>query len=176
MARWQCELRVSLRTRWFSFLMYVGLACLILLTPWPTGGAVVCFLLLTLITFEYFQRQIKYRPMMIKLNADNVLEWNQQQWNIIQPPWITHYGVLLALKQQANHKIYPQPLKLPLGGQGVRPMSVDDYVIRRTPAANNAATSKAKGIYQRLWLASDSMTEREWRMLCQLMRGLGDCE
>ncbi|GFN47164.1 multifunctional CCA addition/repair protein [Candidatus Regiella insecticola] len=42
--------------------------------------------------------------------------------------------------------IYPQPLKLPLGGQGVRPMSVDNYVIRRTLAANNAAASKAKGI------------------------------
>ncbi|WP_176603400.1 protein YgfX [Candidatus Regiella insecticola] len=96
MARWQCKLRVSLRTRWFSLLIYVGLACLILLTPWPIGGAVVCFLLLTSITFEYFQRQIKYRPMMIKLNTDNVLEWNQQQWNIIQPPWITRYGVLLA--------------------------------------------------------------------------------
>ncbi|GFN46572.1 protein YgfX [Candidatus Regiella insecticola] len=135
MARWQCELRVSLRTRWFSLLIYVGLACLILFTPWPTGGAVVCFLLLMLITFEYFQRQIKYWPTVIKLNTDNVLEWNQQQWNIIQPPWITRYGVLLALKQQANHKIY-----------------------------------------QRLWLASDSMTEREWRMFCQLMRGLGDCE
>lgn len=66
---------------------------------------------------------------MIKLNTDNVLEWNQQQWNIIQPPWITRYGVLLGLKQQANHKIY-----------------------------------------QRFWLASDSMTEREWRMFCQLMR------
>ncbi|GFN45492.1 hypothetical protein RINTU1_06760 [Candidatus Regiella insecticola] len=39
-------------------------------------------------------------------------------------------------------------MKLPLGGQGVRPMSVDNYVIRRTPAANNAAASKAKGIQQ----------------------------
>ncbi len=83
---------------------------------------------------------------------------------------------LWRIASQANHKIYPSPLQLPLGGQGVRPMSVDDYVIRRTPAANNAGASKAKGIYRRLWLASDSMTEREWRMLCQLMQGLGDSE
>ncbi|EGY29160.1 hypothetical protein Rin_00008800 [Candidatus Regiella insecticola 5.15] len=46
-----------------------------------------------------------------------------------------------------DSSLYPQPLKLPLGAQGDRPMSVDNYVIRRTLAANNAAASKAKGIY-----------------------------
>lgn len=43
--------------------------------------------------------------------------------------------------------IYPQPLKLLLGGQGVTPMSVDRLRDSASaPAANNAAASKAKGI------------------------------
>ncbi|EGY28735.1 hypothetical protein Rin_00013230, partial [Candidatus Regiella insecticola 5.15] len=36
--------------------------------------------------------------------------------------------------------------KLPLGGQGVRPMSVDRLRDSASTAANNAAASKAKGI------------------------------
>ncbi|EFL92124.1 UDP-N-acetylmuramoyl-tripeptide:D-alanyl-D-alanine ligase [Candidatus Regiella insecticola LSR1] len=49
-------------------------------------------------------------------------------------------------KQQVDPSLYPSPLKLPFGCQGDRPMSVDNYVIRRAPAANNATASKAKGI------------------------------
>ncbi|GFN45990.1 hypothetical protein RINTU1_13850 [Candidatus Regiella insecticola] len=41
----------------------------------------------------------------------------------------------------------PTVLEVAFGCQAVRPMSVDNYVIRRTLAANNAAASKTKGIY-----------------------------
>lgn len=134
MVLWQSEPRISGRSQLFSLLLYIVLILSLLSAPWPVGYQPLGLLLLAAIVFEYIRQQKKRvsSSFIVKFKADNLLEWDQQEWYISQPARITRYGVLLALKHSDNKK------------------------------------------HQRLWLASDSMTEKEWRTLCQLLRESSD--
>ncbi|WP_245758980.1 protein YgfX [Xenorhabdus koppenhoeferi] len=130
MALWHSELRVSLRTRLFSSGVHGVIALAALLTPWFANSFYVWLLPLIIIStvasWIRSQRNIMQCQGKLILFRGNKVHWQKERWKIIQPPWLSRYGIMLTLRpfKQAESFFLPPDIRLWVASDS---MSVEDW-------------------------------------------------
>ncbi len=139
MALWQCDLRVSWRSQLFSLAVHGALILLILLAPWPNGWWVTWLLLVLLMVIESIRSQ---RRISARHGEISLVEPDRMLWR--NQEWIIKQPVLML-------------------DSGIL------LSLRRDKALSGSKRKRFFGNKAKLWLASDSMGQEEWRHLRQIL-------
>ncbi|SIP72658.1 protein YgfX [Xenorhabdus innexi] len=104
MALWHSELKLSRRTRLFSSCVHGLIALAALLAPWPAESfyfwlliVAIPSLALTIMSWVRSQKNIQQCQGQLILLHDNKVHWQNVRWKMTQPPWFSHYGIMLSL-------------------------------------------------------------------------------
>lgn len=106
MVLWQSDLRVSWQAQWLSMLLHSAAIAVLLLAPWPPKLTPIWGVMLILVLLETVrsQRRIRCCEGEIMLLNQQRLRWRQQEWHLLQRPWITRRVILLSLRNDLNKR------------------------------------------------------------------------
>jgi len=104
--RWRCNLRASRRAQTLSLVLHGALALALLLAPWPDSASLPRIVLLLLVLLECLRSQHRIRRCRgeITLRKGRVMGWEQSQWRITSPPWLTQLAIRLTLQNATSRR------------------------------------------------------------------------
>nr|WP_244633686.1 protein YgfX [Erwinia persicina] len=88
-------------------MLHGGVMLVLLLVPWPASASLakVALLLLTLRECLRSRRRTRRWQGLFVLLSGQRVQWQQAQWQLVSPPWMTRQAVRLSLRDsQGRHK------------------------------------------------------------------------
>lgn len=102
----QCKLRASRCALQLTLLLHGAVMLALLLAPWSGADALIFPVLLMLVAVECARSRLRIvrRKGHFILHSGGTVSWQQRQWLILSPPWLSQQAILLSLRDERGQR------------------------------------------------------------------------